>query len=206
MRADTVSTVATTDTTPDGRRARRDRNRAAVIDAVFDLLDDGSFPTTEALAARAGVSVSSVFRYFDSLDDLVRETIDQHFDRFGHLFEVPSLGSGSLDARIRAFVGARLDLHESVAPVARLARARAYDQPLIAERLTETRITFVRQIRAHFVDELRGRSGSDADDAVHVVDAMTSFETWDLLRSTHQRSRRQIRRAWIAGVTSVLSA
>lgn len=197
--------VTSTETAPDGRRARRDRNRAAVIDAVFDLLDDGTFPTTEALADRAGVSVSSVFRYFESLDDLVRETIDQHVDRFGHLFEIPSIGEGPLDTRVRVLVDARLALHESVAPVARLARARSYEQPLIADRLLETRATFARQVRAHFDDEMGARSKAAADDVVHLIDALTSFESWDLMHTTHGRSRRQIRRAWIAATVALLA-
>lgn len=197
--------VATTETAHDGRRARRDRNRSAVISAVFDLLEDGSFPTTEALAERAGVSVSSVFRYFESLDDLVRETIEAHFDRFGHLFDIPSHELGSHDARIRALVDARLDLHSAVAPVARLARARAYDQPLIAARLAEIRAAFARQTRSHFSDDLAGRTGAGVDDVVCAIDSATSFESWDLLRSTHDRSRRQIRRVWVDVLTLLLS-
>ncbi|WP_436792585.1 TetR/AcrR family transcriptional regulator [Actinospongicola halichondriae] len=188
----------------DGRRARRDRNRASVIDALFDLLVDGSFPTTEAIAERAGVSVSSVFRYFESLDDLQRQTIDAHFDRFGPLFDVPSPGEGDTAERIQRFVDARLALYEAVAPVARLARARAYDQPLIAERLTEVRKSFVRQIRDHFAAELEALSPARAEDTAHLVDASTSFETWDLLSTTHDRTGRQIRRAWIDGIAALL--
>ncbi len=188
----------------DGRRARRDRNRAAVIDALFDLLVDGSFPTTEAIAERAGVSVSSVFRYFESLDDLQRQTIDAHFARFGELFDIPAPGEGTTPERIQRFVDARLALYEAVAPVARLARARAYDQPLIAERLTEVRQSFVRQIHDHFATELASMPAARADDTAHLLDALTSFETWDLLRTTHDRTARQIRRAWIDGVAALL--
>ena len=55
-----------------GRRARRERNRTAVIDAMFELIAEGKVPPpAEALAERAGVSVSSIFRYFDNLDELM---------------------------------------------------------------------------------------------------------------------------------------
>lgn len=191
-------------TATDGRHARRDRNRAAVIDAMFAILEDGSSPTTEAIAERAGVSVSSVFRYFESLDDLHRETIDAHFERFGPLFALPSIGEGDRDLRVRRFVDARLELYDSVASVARLARARSYDHRLIAERVAEIRRSFVEQIRVHFADELATRSGADADDIVHSIDSLTSFESWDLMTSTHGRSPRQIRRAWIQAVTTIV--
>ena len=59
------------DTPIDGRRARRERGRSAVIDAAFALAEEGKIPlTTELVAERSGVSAASIFRYFDGLDDL----------------------------------------------------------------------------------------------------------------------------------------
>ncbi len=190
----------------DGRRARRDRNRSAVIDGMFDLLDEGRQPSTEEIAERAGVSVSSVFRYFDGLDDLQRQTIDTHFERFGPLFDVPALGSGDLDARISRLVDARLALHSTVAPVARLARARAIEQPLIAETLAQTRRTLAAQLRTHFALELEGRTGATVTGVVDAIDVLTSFESWDLLTTTHGRAERLIRRMWTSSIRTLLLA
>ncbi|MEM7324954.1 MAG: TetR family transcriptional regulator, partial [Actinomycetota bacterium] len=53
----------------DGRTARRERGRLAVIDAAFRLLESGEPATTERLAAEAGTSTSSLYRYFDDLAD-----------------------------------------------------------------------------------------------------------------------------------------
>ncbi len=190
----------------DGRRARRDRNRTAVIDAMFQLLDEGVAPLqTEAIALRAGVSVSSIFRYFESLEDLQQETIDRHFARFAPLFDVPALGEGALDERIDALVDARLRLYGSVAPVARLARSRAWDQPRIAQTLHAARQSFVDQIRSQFALELAPMTRAAADDAVALIDTLTAFESWDLLRTTHGRSDRLIRRAWTAGLHRFLT-
>ncbi len=194
-------------TTTDGRRARRDRNRAAVIDAVFGLLDDGVVtPSSDAIADRAGVSVSSVFRYFDTLEDLQEQTITAHFERFGHLFDVPQIGTGCLTTRIDRFVTARTTLYGTIAPIGRLARARALDQPRIADTLARTRSRFSTQIREHFAFELEGRLRADEDDVVALIDAMTSFESWDLLHTSHRRGDARIRRAWITGITALLDA
>lgn len=193
-----------TETTIDGRRARRDRNRAAVIDALFALLLEGVRPSTDEIAARAGVSVSSLFRYFDSIDDLQRQTIDVHFDRFGPLFDVPSIGDGDRDDRIGRFVAARLELHATVAPVARLARARAFDQPVIADTLAQARRRLAGQIREHFAAELDTASSAAAEEAADAIDGLTSFEAWDLLSNTHGRSAEQLRRSWTAAIRSVL--
>ena len=45
------------DAPADGRTARRDRNREAVLDAVLDLFADGAIaPAPAEVAARSGVS------------------------------------------------------------------------------------------------------------------------------------------------------
>lgn len=193
-------------TTEDGRRARRTRNRAAVVDALFDLLTDGiAPPSTDQIATKAGVSVSSVFRYFDGLDDLQRQTVDTYFTRFAPLLEVPQLGEGPLPDRIARFVEARLVLYANVAPIARLARARAYDHARITASLAGARNAFTAQIRAHFAAELNQRSKARAEDAVFLLDALTAFESWDLLCATHGRSETQLRRAWVTGITALLA-
>lgn len=193
-------------TTEDGRHARRIRNRGAVVDALFDLLADGiAPPSAEQIATKAGVSVSSVFRYFDGLDDLQRQTVDAYFTRYAPLLEIPLLGEGPLPDRINRFIDARLVLYAAVAPIARLARARAYDQARIATSLAGARNAFTAQIRTHFSEELDQRSKARAEDAVFLLDALTAFESWDLLRTTHGRSDIQVRRAWVTGMTALLA-
>lgn len=201
-----VADVADAPPVVDGRRARRDRNRAAVIDALFVLLHDGvTAPSAEAIATGAGVSVSSLFRYFESLEDLQEQTIATHFDRFGPLFTIPELGEGSRGARIERLVDARLALYASIAPVARLARARALVQPRITQTLDETRLTFSTQVRSHFAVEFAARPESGHDAIIDLVDTLTSFESWDLLRSTKERSDGEIRSSWVQGVTAIIA-
>ncbi|HEX4903740.1 MAG TPA: TetR/AcrR family transcriptional regulator [Acidimicrobiales bacterium] len=188
----------------DGRRARRERNRTAVIDAMFELLAEGRMPpNVEEVAERAEVSVSSVFRYFDGLDDLHGETVRRYFERFAPLFEVPA-AADSRAGRIAALVDARLELYETIAPIGRIARIKA-GEPTIADTLVETRRRFARQVREHLAADLAPRGRPGAQDAADLVDALTSFESWDLLRSTHGRSRAAVRRAWIAGIERVLA-
>ncbi len=189
----------------DGRRARRERNRIAVVDAMFELLTEGGLPpSVDDIAERAQVSVSSIFRYFDNLDDLQRQTIDRYFERFAPLFEIPGTGV-DLDDRIAALVDARLTLYEAIAPIARLARVRANDHPLIAATLAETRRLQSDQLQSHFAPDLVGLTRAEADDRVDCVDALTAFEAWDLLQGTHRRSRPRVRRAWFTGLRAVLT-
>ena len=80
----------------------------------------------------------------------------------------------------------------------------AYDHARIATSLVDARGAFTAQIRAHFADELSQRPKARAEDSVLLLDALTAFESWDLLRTTHGRSENQIRRAWATGITALL--
>jgi len=190
----------------DGRRARRERNRAAVIDAMFELMGDGHLPpSVDEVASRAQVSVSSVFRYFDNLDDLLQQTVARYFERFAPLFEVPAVPDGDVDDRIAALVTARLDLWEAIGPIARMARIRAAEQPKLAAVLAETRRDLAAQVRAHFAPDLDGHAHAAMDDRVALIDCLTAFESWDLLTGTHGRSRQLVDRAWTSGVRALLA-
>jgi TetR/AcrR family transcriptional regulator of autoinduction and epiphytic fitness len=190
---------------PDGRRLRRERNRTAVIDAVFELLVEGHFPpSVEDVADRSGVSVSSVFRYFEGLDDLQQETVERYFERFAPLMAVPCDPDASTEERIASLVTARLDLYEAIAPIARMARHQAPLQPRIAENLHATRVRFGDQIREHFAPELEPLGRAESSDRVALIDALTAFEAWDLLHSVLDRSRRLVERAWRAGIATLL--
>ncbi len=199
-----ASTVAHSEPRVDGRRLRRERGRAAVIDAMFELIREaGTPPTVDAIAERAGVSESSVFRYFDNLEDLQQQTIDRYFERFAPLFVIPAAGEGTRAERIARFVDARLELYEAIGPIGRLARLRASDTPRFAEPLERMRNLLTVQIRAHFGREVDGRTPAAGDDLVVLIDTLTSFEAWDLLHDSHHRTHRQVRRAWVDGLTAL---
>ena len=189
----------------DGRRARRERGRLAVIDAMVDLIQEGHTPpTAEAIAERSGVSVASVFRYFDSLDDLQQEATTRFFERYAAAFEVPGIGAGTLGQRADRYARARLRLYETITPVARLTRARSIDHPTLAQNLHRMRRLLAEQARAHFAPELSRCTRAAADDVVGSISTLTSFESWDTLRHDLDRSPSQIRRAWVAAITALL--
>jgi AcrR family transcriptional regulator len=189
----------------DGRRARRQRGRSAVTEAMIDLVFEGHIPPgADEVAARAGVSVASLFRYFETLDDLRRETTDLYFERYAHLSDITGIGEGTLDERIQNFVDSRLALHATTEPMSRLVRIRAHEVSAVGDLLRLSRATRADQIRQHFDEELRAIGTSDGDDLTTVIATLTSFESWDQMRNDHGRSDQQIRRAWTTALRQVL--
>jgi AcrR family transcriptional regulator len=191
----------------DGRRARRERGRMAVIEAMIDLVQSGHAPpSADTIAESAGVSVSSLFRYFDGLDDLQNETAARFFERYAELFGIDNLGVGDLDRRIATLVSSRLTLYDTVAPMARLARARALEHPNVAASVAAMRSRQADDIRHHFGDRLRPWSTTEGDDVVDAIYNVTSFESWDILNRDRHRSTGDIRRSWTRAVRALLMA
>jgi AcrR family transcriptional regulator len=60
-----------TETSDDGRLARGQRTREAVIDALFDLYAEGNLtPTIEDIASRVGRTTRSIYTHFQDKEAL----------------------------------------------------------------------------------------------------------------------------------------
>jgi AcrR family transcriptional regulator len=208
MKTPTDASIETdNDITTDGRRARRERGRLAVSEAMIDLVLEGHLPpTTEEIAERASVSIASLFRYFDTLDDLRRETTELYFDRYAHLFAITDIGEGPLPERVDRFVDARATLYETTEPMCRLVRVRAHEIDAVSDMVSLVFASRADQIRHHFDLELSAMTPDAAEDATAVISTVTSFESWDQMCHILDRSHAQVRRAWAGVLHQILPA
>jgi AcrR family transcriptional regulator len=173
----------------DGRTARRDRNRLAVLDAVVELFtDDNLQPRPEDVARRSGVSLRSVYRYFSDPDDLLRAAIERRVESAMPLLRIHDFGKGSLDERIHNFVVARLRLYEALAPAARAARLAAARNPIIAERVELTRAALRQQLEAQFAAELAALDAVEREIVTCAADVACQLEAIDFHRVHGQLS------------------
>jgi TetR/AcrR family transcriptional regulator of autoinduction and epiphytic fitness len=170
-------------TEPDGRTARRDRNRVAAIDAVLELFAEGDLsPTPERVASRSGVSLRSVYRYFADRGDLIRAAVDRHLERVQPLFVIDEPGAGTTAARVERFVEARLRGYEAIAATARASRLRAPSNDIIREQLDRARHIFRAQLEQQFAPELAALEPGPRRAVFAAADALTQIETIDLYR------------------------
>ncbi len=190
----------------DGRRAGRERNRLAVVDALLDLYAEGKLrPDANEVAARSGVSRRSVFRYFDDRDDLDRAAIARQQERVRHLVEIPGIGEGPLPDRISRLAERRVALFEQIRPAARISRLRAPFHRVIAEELEQSRRFFTRQIERQFAAELGAMAEGPRTETVDAADALCSFEAYDLLHS-RGASAGQVRAAMRRGLGALFES
>ncbi len=191
----------------DGRTARRDRNREAVLDAVLDLFADGSMtPVPAEVAERSGVSLRSVYRYFDDMDALVRAAIARNLARMGPFFDLDDPGVGPLDERVERTVAARLRLHDGIAPMARAAVARAPQNPIIDERLQETRLLLRRQVEEMFAPELAALDAEVGHDVVAAVDVLLELDSLDHLRRHRRMPVAEAQRVLVRAIRALFAA
>ncbi len=171
------------DAAVDGRTARRDRNRDLVLDAVIELFtEDQLAPNAADVAARSGVSLRSVYRYFEDQDELVRAAIARHAERVAPLMEVPDVGRGPFAERVARFVTWRSRLYEAAAPTARAATLRAPMNPILAEQMENVRVILGQQTEAMFAPELAAMTAAQRRAALAAADTLLQFESAEHLR------------------------
>jgi AcrR family transcriptional regulator len=188
----------------DGRRARREQNVEAVVDAMLDLLGEGNLaPGAAAVAERSGVSLRSVFRYFDDMDSLTERAIARQMERAAPLFDLLD-DAGTTRERAERLAAHRVMQHGKLAPYARVAILRSEEFPAVAEGLATRRDALRRQVEALFAAELDPREPDDRDQTLTALEAVTSFEVVEVLASHRRLAPEKVEAVLIRSVLGVL--
>jgi AcrR family transcriptional regulator len=190
----------------DGRAQRRERNRTAVVEALLDLYREGDLtPSSDAIAARAGVSPRSLFRYFEDVDSLVREAIERQQAHLAPTFAARVDPALPFDERLAQLVAHRLELYGEMGHVARVARAAAPRQPLVAAELARIRGVLRDEVATVFAAELDRRPPAERAGALALADVVVSWEAVDVLRAVHGLDGEALAATVRAGLRAVLA-
>ena len=114
-----------TETAEDGRVARGQRTREAVIDTLLGLYAEGNLtPTMEEIAARVGRTTRAIYHHFQDKEALAVAIATTLLERHLELFTARPI-TGTRTERIDGIVTHRAELFEAVAP-ARRSRRRSW--------------------------------------------------------------------------------
>ena len=173
----------------DGRSLRRERNRQDIVDALLGLIENGETEISAALiASKAGLSERSIFRYFDDVNDLYRSVCDLAFSKEIEYALIDDVGIGSLDTKIENFVNQRVRIYTMNEKIAPAARSFAFKNPIIKNQLVVGRKLLRTQIIKHFAQELSVFDKQQQQVAVAIIDSLTTFEYYDMMRSDQKMS------------------
>ncbi|MGB8651885.1 MAG: TetR/AcrR family transcriptional regulator [Mycobacteriales bacterium] len=168
--------------TTDGRLARSARTRAAVIDALLALYEEGDLsPTAVRVAARAGVALRTVYGHFADLESLYAEAGERELSRLvERAVAIPA--ELPYDERVRRLAAGRADVLEWLLPVMRASGMR---EP-VSPQLQRNRERFVAlgdlETRQVLAPELARLARERQEQVVHAVHLVAGGPAWAGLR------------------------
>ncbi len=165
----------------DGRTARSQRTRAAIVDAHLALLASGDLkPTGERIAESAGVSLRTLWTNFKDMETLF-QAAGERLIEIQDTAHQPVDPSMPLNERVTAFCDQRARMLEIIAPAARAAAAR---EPFSAQLRLNRMIQLDRsrvELEDVFGDELTA-AGTSRADLTNALVSLTTYASWGLWR------------------------
>ena len=180
--------------TIDGRVRRGAENRAALVEALVSLYEEGELaPTAAEIAQRAGVAVRSVYGHFGDVETLAAEVSQRQWEVHGRLMDATPI-AGTLRERIDELVARRSELFEAIAPVRRAGMLHAHHSETIAANLHRLSRRLRAQVAATFAPELDDTALVDHTGLLDAADLLLAWESWERLRSQQGCSPARARR------------
>jgi AcrR family transcriptional regulator len=184
----------------DGRKARSERSRQQIIDALFKIVRSGEVnPSAARVAEKANVSLRTVFRHFEEIDSLYREMVNQCEARFLPTFMTP-FESANWKERLLELRDRRMQFFEDVLYLRICTEARRYQSDVIMADYKR----FFRIERARLVSLLPEDIQQDIN-LLSALDIAMCFDTYRRLRQESAMSPEETRAA-VASLLDVILA
>jgi TetR/AcrR family transcriptional regulator, regulator of autoinduction and epiphytic fitness len=194
------------DVTPlDGRVARSRRTRAAIVEALVSLLEEGNpQPTVEEIAGRASVAPRTVFQHYADREALFAAVSDHRESNLQAL-----MGEIDLDAplaqRIDEVVAQRARVFEWIAAVRRGALLMEPFSESVHTALEGFRQEKREELHRAFAAEIAACPEPQRPALVAALGAAGSWSTWDALRAHQQLSVADASAALATTLTALLA-
>ncbi|MCG5457850.1 TetR/AcrR family transcriptional regulator [Micromonospora sp. PSH03] len=165
----------------DGRTARAERTRAAIVEAHLALISEGDLrPTGERIAERAGISLRTLWTNFKDMETLF-EASGAEVLRQQDAAHRPISPGLPLAKRVDAYCRQRARLLQLIAPSARAAQMR---EP-VSEQLHRNRLKHIERVRDE-VEELfaveLAEAGAGREQLLNALVAASTWQAWSMLR------------------------
>lgn len=188
----------------DGRTARGERTRKAIVEAHFALICAGDLrPTGERIAARAGVSLRTLWANFKDMEALFAATGELLVEWQEAVYR-PVPVDQPLAARLDQFCRQRMRMLEIIAPS---ARASALKEPF-SPQLRRNRARAIARVRAEleevFAQEL-AVAGAGRERLLHALTVTCTWSTWAMLRDELGVDAEEARAIMTHTVTALLT-
>ncbi|WP_027007679.1 TetR/AcrR family transcriptional regulator [Conexibacter woesei] len=171
----------------DGRVARSRRTRAAIVEALVSLLEEGNpQPTVEEIAARASVAPRTVFQHYADREALFA-AVSEHREAQLRTLMGQIDPAAPLAVRIDEIVAQRARVFEWIAAVRRGALLMEPFSASVHAALEGFRAEKRAELERVFAPEIGARpEGPDRAALVAALGVAGSWSTWDALRGQQE--------------------
>jgi AcrR family transcriptional regulator len=178
--------ATSTDLATDGRIQRSERSRTAIVQALLELIGEGSLsPTAQQVAERANVGVRTVFRHFSDMETLFSTMNDQLSEEVDSLI-VDKVQSGPYEQRVDALIERRMTIFGKLAPYLRSSTLQRWRSAFLQAEHERT-IRVMRRDLRRWLPEVESAPTEVAD----VLEMILSFEALNRLRIDQRLSLRR---------------
>ena len=185
----------------DGRTARSERTRKAIVDAHVSLITDGDLrPTADRIAKLAGVSLRALWSHFADMEALFAASGQRILERRDAVHE-PIPPDRPLAERIAAYCRQRQRMLELIGPAARASALKEPFSPAL-QRYRRLHVERVREeARVLFAAEIDGD-----EELLTSVTAVSTWNHWETLRTPLGLSPDEARACLQRTITALLTA
>lgn len=170
----------------DGRIQRSERSRSAIVQALLDLIGEGSLsPTAQQVAERADVGVRTVFRHFSDMETLFATMNEQLTTELDPPF-VGDVQTGPYEARVDQLIERRMAVYSKLAPYVRSSTLQRWRSAFLQSE-HERSVRLMRRDLRRWLPEIESAPTETAD----AVEMILSFEAWNRLRVEQRLSLRR---------------
>jgi len=183
----------------DGRTARSERTRNAIVDAHVQLILDGELrPTADRIAKLAGVSLRALWSHFADMEALFAASGQRILDRRDAAYQ-PVPVDLPLPRRIEAYCHQRARMLEQIAPAAKAAALKEPFSPAL-QHYRKCHIDRVRdELKILFAAELNGDQCR-----LNALTAIATWPTWSTWRDAIGLDVDSARAALTRSITALL--
>jgi TetR/AcrR family transcriptional regulator, regulator of autoinduction and epiphytic fitness len=168
----------------DGRAARSQRSRRAIVDAMRALHAEGDLrPTAPRVAERAGVSLRTVWQQFADMETLLVEANRRDAEILRSLLEQRIDPDQPLATRVALFTGTRARILEQMTPSWRAARIHGPFSAELRRNKARTLATAKADLEKVFTPELAELAGKKRQQLLDGLHAISIWSFWESMRT-----------------------
>jgi len=188
----------------DGRTARAERTRNAIVEAHLELIGEGDLkPTGERIAERAGVSLRALWANFKDMEALFGASGQRLSERQAAEYK-PVPVDLPLPRRIDEFCRQRARILELIAPSARAAQLLEPFSAQLRSNRAKNIARVQREIKDLFATELDA-AGPAREQLFHSLTVASTWAAWSMMRDELHLGVEEATGVMVRTVTALLA-